>query len=236
MSYARHPARRDRAKAIAAVVFVHVALGAVLLSGLNVRTIDRAVEQLKAFDIAEEPPPPPIEEPPPKPAESSAPEDEAAPANLKSRPTPIVAPPPRVPAPQPVTTAQVRGPEGLDRTAGAGSTAGPGTGAGGQGSGFGGGGSGGEGYTPVRLIRNLTNRDYRRLAGGRLPAGRASVAIRINPDASISNCRVVGSSGDAVVDAGLCDLVVSRLRFRPALDASGRPVGQDINYTATWRP
>ena len=49
--------RGDRAKALAGVVVVHVALGAAILTGLNVSTVSDAVERLKTFNITEAPPP-----------------------------------------------------------------------------------------------------------------------------------------------------------------------------------
>ena len=242
MGYYRPSSSPDRAKAAAAVVLVHAGLAAAILSGLQVNIGEIAVNPLKTFDIVEEVPPPPEEVPPPRPDESSAPKDEAAPANIRSRPTPVVAPTPPIPLPieQRIRTAEVRGPEGLDRTAGASNVPGSGTGAGGSGSGFGGGGSGGTGTGSggggVAITRNLSNRDYRRIAGSRLPYGRAAMAIRVEPNGSVSRCRVVRSSGDQAVDSALCPLVQRRLRFRPARNSQGRPIAADVTYTATWQP
>ena len=50
-SYSGTADRPDRAKAIAAVVAVHAALAAIILTGLNVRIVRQAVEQLKTIDI-----------------------------------------------------------------------------------------------------------------------------------------------------------------------------------------
>ena len=66
-SYTGTADRPQRAKAIAAVVAVHAALAFIILSGLNVRIVTRAVEQLKTFNIAVPPPPPPVPPPQPKP-------------------------------------------------------------------------------------------------------------------------------------------------------------------------
>ena len=241
----RATAREDRGKALAGVVIVHLALGAALLTGLNVETVSRAVERLKTFDISEEPPPPPVEEPPPVLDESGAPEEEAAPANIRSRPTPVVAPPPRMPppVPLPLNTSRVRGPEGADRTAGAASTLGSGTGAGGAGTGFGGGGSGGTGtgagsgagFTPARRISKIPDREYRRLvAVSGMRRGSVGITLKVNTDGSTSNCRVVRSSGSAGTDALMCQLAVRYVRFRPARDPQGRPVAQDITWYPNW--
>lgn len=245
MAYDRATDRSDRAKALAGVLLVHLALGALILSGLNVRSVGEAVQRLKTFDIRETPPPR-VEPPPPQPEVSGAPEEEAAPANIQSRPTPVVAPPPQVslPVPLPMNVAQTPGPEGADRTAGASNLPGAGTGAGGQGSGFGGGGGGGtgtgagrgDGRTPARLLNKIPDREYRRISGRRMPRGSAAITVKVGPDGAASNCRVARSSGDPQVDAAVCAAATRFLRFRPALDAAGRPIAQDITYTPTWRP
>jgi len=244
-SYRTTP-RNDRAKALAGVVLVHAALGAVILSGLDVKIVHQAVERLQTFDITPEaPPPPPESPPPPRPEESSAPKDGAAPANVKSKPTPVVAPTPPVPLPieQKINTAQVRGPEGLDRTAGASSVPGPGTGAGGQGSGFGGGGRGGSGsgsgagFTPAQRVSKIPDREYRRivaLSGSR--RGSIGLTLKVNTDGRPSNCRIARTSGNATVDQLMCALALDHVRFRPARDPQGRAVAQDITWYPDWSP
>lgn len=237
----------DRAKALAGVALVHVALGAVILSGLDVRIVRQAVERLQTFDITPEAPPPPIEEPPPPPKleESSAPRDEAALANIKSKPTPVVAPTPPIPLPleQRINSAEVRGPEGADRTAGASNAPGTGTGAGGQGSGFGGGGRGGSGsgsgagFTPAQRVSKIPDREYRRivaLSGSR--RGSIGLTLKVNTDGRPSHCRIARTSGNATVDSLLCELALAHVRFRPARDPQGRPVAQDITWYPDWSP
>jgi protein TonB len=229
-SYTGTAERPERAKAIAAVVAVHIALAAVILTGLNGRVVSAAVETLKTFDVRLPPPPPP---PPPPPA--TKPHQMKKPAGApakKAEPTPVVAPQPRIPLPSPIPAAKIAG-TGSASTSGAGSS-GTGTGAGGSGNGSGGGGDYSK-FTPARLVRNLTRGDYQQLAAGRMPEGRAMVALRVEPSGLPSNCRVVRSSGDGVVDGGLCPIVVSRLRFRPALDDQGRPIAYQLQYVATWR-
>ena len=151
----------------------------------------------------------------------------------RAEPSPVVAPPPRIPAPSPLPAAKFAG-SGSASTSGA-STAGNGTGAGGSGTGVGGGGYGDTSrFTPAQLVRNLTRGDYRSIAQGRLPSGRAMVSLRVEPSGVPSNCRVVRSSGDAGVDSSLCPLIEARLRFRPALDDQGRPIPYQLQYVATW--
>jgi len=224
--------REDRAKALVGVIAVHVVLAAVILTGLNVKNVQHVVESLKTFDIKEIVPPPPP--PPPQSKADRAKEKEGA-AGKKAEPSPVVAPKPKivVPAKPPIVAAPIKG-TGNARTAGA-STSGTGTGAGGSGNGRGGGGSGDfSGFTPARLIRNLSHGDYQQLTNGRIPAGRAMVALTVDPSGRPTNCRIARSSGDGAVDAGLCPLVTRRLAFRPAMNAHGQPIPYSLNYVAEW--
>ena len=230
----------DRAKAVAGVALVHVALGALILSGLTVSTITQKTEALKVFDIGEDVPPPPVE-PPPKPVESSAPKDAPAPANIRSTPTDIVAPRQvSLPVPLPMSAALTPA-QGSDSSAGASNRAGAGTGAGGRGSGFGGGGSGGAGsgagFTPAQRLSRIPNREYRRLVdlSGRA-RGSVGITLKVNTDGRPSNCRVARSSGDAAVDSLMCQLALQYVRFRPARDPRGAPVAQDITWYPDWAP
>ena len=233
MASYRSTGREDRAKALAGVLLVHIVLGAVILSGLNVRIVQHAVEQLKTFDIREPPPPPP-QPPPPQQRSERARKEEGA-AGKKAEPSPVVAPKPKIvlPAKPPVPAAPVAGTGSATRLGA--STAGTGTGAGGSGSGRGGGGTGDfSGFTPARLVRNLNRSDYRQLTGGRMPYGRAMVSLQLDARGVPVECRIARSSGDSSVDAGLCPLITRRLRFRPALDADGRPIPYRLQYVATW--
>ena len=102
-------------------------------------------------------------------------------AAKKAEPSPVVAPPPRIPVPSPLPAAKIAG-TGSAPSSGA-ANAGNGTGAGGSGNGPGGGGSGDTSrFTPAQLVRNLSRGDYRSIAQGRLPAGRAMVSLRVEPD------------------------------------------------------
>jgi protein TonB len=226
-------ARNDRAKALAGVLLVHIALGAMILTGLNVRSVQQVVETLKTFDISEQPPPPP-QAPPPREQVERSKEQEGA-AGKKAEPSPIVVARPKilVPSTPPVAAAPVAG-TGSATTAGA-AVSGTGTGAGGTGTGRGGGGTGDfSGFTPARLVRNLGRGDYRALTAGRLPSGRAMVSLKLDARGLLTDCRVTRSSGDQTVDSGLCPLISRRLRFRPAMDADGNPIPYRLEYVANW--
>ncbi len=231
-SYRGTADRPDQAKAIAAVVAVHVALAFIILSGLNVRMVQRAVERLTTIDITEPPPPPPVQ-PPPKPAPQphAMKEAQGAPAK-KAEPSPVVAPPPKLPVPSPIPAAKIAG-TGSAPTSGA-ALAGNGTGAGGTGTGPGGGGNDFSGYTPARRISRIPDREYGALAATGLRSGNVGVTIKVNPDGSVSNCRIARSSGNSYADSLMCQLTVRYIRFDPARDPNGRPVAQDITFFPNW--
>ena len=222
----------DKAKAIAAVVAVHVALAFIILSGLNVKMVSRAVEQLTTINVAEPPPPPPVEPLKPAPHPKAARKPQGAPAK-KAEAAPVVAPQPKLPVPSPVPAAKVAG-TGASSTSGN-AAAGNGTGAGGSGNGPGGGGDF-TGYTPARKLTKIPDREYRRLAGTGIPAGSVAITIRVNPDGTVSNCRVVRTSGSPAADSLMCQLTLEYVRFSPARDRSGRPVAQDVTWSPNWAP
>jgi protein TonB len=230
-SYSGTADRPDRAKAIAAVIAVHVALAAIILTGLNVRMVNQAVERLVTFDIPVPPPPPP-KPPPPQSKTHQAKREAGAPAK-KAEATPVVAPRPRLPVQSPIPAAPVAG-TGSATSSGAASS-GTGTGAGGNGNGPGGGGGGDYSrFTPAQRISKIPDREYRRLLDSGLQAGRVGVTIRVNTDGSVANCRVAQSSGNGYADSLMCQLTLRYIRFRPARDPSGRPVAQDVTFYPNW--
>jgi len=230
-SYQGTADRPDRAKAIAAVVAVHAALAFVILTGLNVRMVQQAVDQLKTFNI-EQPPPPPVPQPQLKPRPQPKMEKEAGVPAKKAEPTPVVAPPPKIPAPSPIPAAKIAG-TGSASTSGA-AASGTGTGAGGYGNGPGGGGT--AGFTPARKLTKIPDREYRRFAATGASSGNVAIGIRVNPDGSVSNCRIVRSSGNPYADSLMCQLTQQYVRFSPARDASGRAISQDVTWVPNWAP
>ena len=173
-SYSGNANPPDRAKAVAAVVVIHVALAAVIVTGLNVDKVRYAVEQLKTFNISEVPPPP---NPPPRPAAPEphhTPKPAAAPAS-KAQASPVVAPEPKIPEPSPVAAARVAGTGGAANSGAA--NAGSGSGAGGSGTGTGGGGrlfalhagAAGQQHPEFRISRTRGDGDTKRPRGSDNP-------------------------------------------------------------------
>ena len=226
----------ERATAIAAVIAVHVALGLIILAGLNVQMVSRAVEQLTTINLTRPPPrprPPPIERAKMKPKPEQPKKAEGAPAKSQSAAA-VAAPRPKLPLPSPVKAAKVAE-AGSAASSGAGSS-GNASGAGGSGAGTGGGGYGDfSHFSPARLVSNIPNSEYRRLAATGIQSGAVGVVILVGGNGQVSNCRIARSSGDASIDALVCQLTLTYVRFDPARDPDGRPVAQDITYFPSWR-
>jgi len=245
--YQPTPTLRDRAGPLAVVVLIHVGIGYALLqlSGAELELAGRA--DLSIFDVAIAPPPPPP--PPPPVAERSEREKEkpkkdegaAAPPNIASQATPVVAPQPRIvlPAPSPIVATTTPA-TGAAPTQGASTVVGPGTGAGGTGTGTGsgasgaggGGGGNGLGESRARLVTpELSRRDYPDSIYRRWPPrGVVFIILRVGPDGLPLSCRVARSIGDEAIDAETCRLALARFRFEPGRDERGRPVADFVGY------
>ena len=64
-----------------------------------------------------------------------------------------------------------------------------------------------------------------------------TVGARVDIDATgrVTTCTVTGSSGSASLDSTTCRIMRSRVRYRPARDASGRPVRGTATLRVMWR-
>lgn len=229
--------RRDRAVAGGLAGGVVALLVWLLVLGLAIGPRRVADGALKVFGVA--PPPPPPEPPVPPHRPSYRPSGEAAPPNLRSRATQVVAPIPVVPTPPPppVVVAPVAF-AGAQASQGAAAVAGPGTGAGGEGDGTGAGGFGdgdGAGDVPPRHIAGrLKDSDYPLAAGEQGVSGTVGVRYVVGVDGRVPRCQVTRSSGSALLDETTCRLIVARYRFRPGHDARGRPFEAMIVEKQAW--
>ena len=235
---------RDRIASATASVLLCVLVGYALLLGLAVTMPSATPEALKLFAVGPKPPPPPPERIVPRPAKSHRPEGAASPANLRAKATEVVAPKPIVPPliPPPVVAALKPG-LGAEASAGAAPVPGPGSGAGGIGNGTGSGrygdgdGDGGD-ETPPRLMKSrFTRGDWREaeaLVGEDNVVGRLGVRYTVETDGHVTGCRVTRSSGKPALDAITCRLIERRYRYRPSLDAAGRPVASIVFHNQDW--
>ncbi|WP_230483471.1 energy transducer TonB [Sphingomonas sp. Leaf21] len=241
MTLAR-PDWRDRLRAAIPTALIVGGMGYALILGLGFAPgVPISSPALDSFDVTPPAPPPPPRVRPQKVA-THRPRGAAAPPNIRSQATEIVAPPPLVVLPpvSPVVVAPVAG-TGADASQGASDRPGPGTGAGGIGNGTGSGGSGdGDGYgdeTPPELIRGrITPSDYPPGASRAEIGGKVTVRYFVNVDGRVSGCVVTRSSGNAELDETTCRLVTRRFRYAPSRDADGRPVGAYILQNHEWVP
>lgn len=235
---------RDKGGAIALVVGIHAALLFAFLHLSGRIDLAEPQEVLKLFDISPPkppPPPPPPQNRQPKPKEK---EGGSAPRNIRSEPTPVVAPKPKIVTPpvQTVVAAEIPR-QGTAPTQGASEVRGPGTGAGGTGTGTGsgaggngpgGGGDGGVAEPPHLLTPVLRGRDFPRNLLQQWPGG-AQVFLRLRIDANgyVSECIVDRGTGVGAIDSEICNLVHTRFRYRPALNRSGQAVAGWAGYRQT---
>lgn len=216
MAYADQTLSTRKIVSLTAVVLLHVLLGYAFISGLAFNVIKNVAEDLKTFDVADEPPPPPDKPPPPPevPKQVEPPpvvtpppvvqtQQVAAPV-IQAVPVapPVVitpqAPPAPPPPPRPVISqaAAARGNPGSWVTS--------------------------DDY-PASALRDGLQ-------------GKSTLTFNINAEGKIEGCRVTGSSGSSVLDEAACRLVTRRGRYSPAKDQNGQPTaGGSKTLTFTWR-
>ena len=212
MSYAnKKQMSTNRTPAIIVVALIHLALGYALVTGLAYNVAKKAMEDLKTFDVTEEPPPP--EEQPPPPERTDTPP-----------PPQIVAPPPLVRTNQtspPIISTPVAPPPQITQRAPPAPPAPP-----------------APRIEPARAKANLasyvSNDDYPSDAINREESGTTGFRLDVGPDGRVSNCTVTSSSGSRSLDATTCRLMRSRARFTPATNSSGAKVADSVNSRIRW--
>jgi protein TonB len=228
--------RRPRPATLAAIVLLHLAAIYALARALApgaAASVEQAV--LSTFTVTVEPKP---KDPPPQPEPDAGASGEEG---RKAVPKPVIAPPQPKLVLKPATPAPRASATGTQDTSGA-RDSGAGTGAGGTGSGTGSGnGGGGQGggiaTKPVWIGGAINNaRDYPTPPGGRQARFGTEVIVKatVGPDGRASQCSIYKPSPDPEADAITCRLVVQRLRFKPATDASGNPVAAPFFWRQRW--
>jgi periplasmic protein TonB len=222
---------------IAAIVLLHVAALYGLARALApdfTAVVEREVVSAFSVTITAPPDPPP-------PENQSEPDEGArgdpgrdAVAQAVTAPSPKVRIKPDPPRPRAAST-------GTASQSGA-AQAGAGTGAAGSGEGTGSGNSGnGRGGVavskPVHISGGIDNaRDYPVPPGGREARRGTQVIVRVivTPDGRARDCSVYRPSPDPEADRITCQLVETRLGFRPAMDANGNPVSAPFYWRQQW--
>ncbi len=212
MAYADQTVSTRKIVSLSLVVLLHALLGYAFITGLAFNVIKKTMDDLKTFDVEDQPPPPPEAPPPPPevPKEVMPPPVVTPPPIVQtptiaapvimSTPTPPVihveAPPAPPPPPRPVVS-QAAGPKG----------------------------------NPSSWI---TDEDYPPAAQRDQREGTSRIAWDINEAGRVENCRVTQSSGSSDLDDTACRLIVRRGRYAPAKDTSGNPIRSTSSRAVRW--
>lgn len=94
--------------------------------------------------------------------------------------------------------------------------------------------SGGRARARANLATYLTPDDYPAAALRNNEHGMVTFGLDIGPDGRVTNCRILESSGSAMLDSTTCRIMRSRARFIPARDARGRTVADRTTAAVTW--
>ncbi|MBP6031522.1 MAG: energy transducer TonB [Sphingobium sp.] len=211
MAYADHSEASSRTISIVIVALIHVVLGYAFVTGLGMKYVKKAAEQLNVIDVKEEPPPPDEPPPPPpKPADVPPPPVVAPPPMVQ---TPVAAPPIQTvsapPPPAPVIMVPTTAPPPPRPVARA--------------------------LPKGRPGDWVTSDDYpsRALREGR--SGVVGLRLDVGVDGRVANCSVTSSSGHSDLDATACQLVTRRGRFKPATGTDGAAMADSWSSRFVWR-
>lgn len=216
MAYADHSQSSSRTVAIIIVALIHLVLGYAFVTGLGIKYVKKAAEQLNVIDVAEEPPPPEEEPPPPPPPPPDMPPPPpppptAPPPMVQLPQAPVYVAPPPPPAPPPAAPPAPPAPPPPPVISKAAEARG----------------------NPGSWFRNDT--DYPSEAIRNEEQGTVGISFEVNAEGRVENCRVTQSAGSRSLDQTTCDLAVRRGRYSPAKDAAGNPIKQSKTLRVTWR-
>jgi periplasmic protein TonB len=214
MAYADQRMSSSRITAIVIVALLHALLGYAFVTGLAYNVVKKMSEDLKTFDVEEEPPPPEEEPPPPQDVPEVQPPPVVSPPpivrvntqapiiqTVRVAPPPVITPtaPPAPPAPPPAPPKRVE---------------------------------------PARAKANLasyvSDEDYPAAAIRAEEQGTTRFRLSVGPDGRVTNCTVTSSSGSSSLDATTCRLMQRRARFSPARDSTGAATSDTVNSAIKW--
>jgi protein TonB len=211
MAYADHSQSSSRLVSIVIVALIHAVLGYAFVSGLGIKYVKKAAEQLNVIDVADEPPPP--EEPPPPP-----PPDKPVP------PPPVYIPPPKVaiqapaapvipvtpqlpPAPTAPPAPPPPPPPKAEPT---------------------------PGRTKTPPQSWATQDDYPARALREERQGTTGFTVSYDAGGKPTGCNVTSSSGSPDLDETTCKVVMRNARFIPGVDSEGNKVAGSYSNRIRW--
>lgn len=65
--------------------------------------------------------------------------------------------------------------------------------------------------------------------------GRTVFSVNVDAEGRVTSCNILESSGTPLLDSTTCALAVTNGHFRPAVDASGKPVAGVWKSTMRWQ-
>lgn len=216
MAYADRDTSGSRIVSIVIVSIVVAAFGWAFVNGLAFKYIKKAQEKLNTFDVAPPPPPPPDKPPPPPP-----------PDQPQVQPPPVVSPPPivQVQSPPPMIQTVQTPPPAIQLTPKAAPVAPPAPPAPVVSKAAGLKGNPGQFFGP----------DAYPAAALRAEAqGRVVARLTVGTDGRVTECTVTTSSGNSDLDSTTCSIAKRRVKYSPALDASGTPITSTATLPVKW--
>ena len=218
MAYADRDTTGSRTVAIFVVCLIVAGVGYAFVTGLAVDFAKKVNTKLNVFDVAPPPPPPPPEVPPPPP-----------PPDQHLQPPPVVSPPPivqtnrppptfnTVPTPPPVYIPTPTAPPPSPPAAPP---------------------------APPRVSQaaGLKGDPGRFFGPDAYPAGalraqaqgRVVARLSVGTDGRVTDCSVTSSSGNSDLDDTTCRIARRSVKFSPAKDDSGNPIGSTYTLPVRW--
>ena len=93
-----------------------------------------------------------------------------------------------------------------------------------------------QGASPLKPLNEyISTRDYPTQAIIDGSSGASRVTMMIDETGTVKDCLVEETSGIASLDAMTCIAFQSRAKFRPALDAAGKPVRSIATQKVVWK-
>jgi protein TonB len=87
---------------------------------------------------------------------------------------------------------------------------------------------------PINPRSWVTNKDYPKDARRRGQRGDTWFRLDVDEQGVTTACTVTTSSGSEILDKKACAIMITRSKFRPALDVSGRPVKSTFVSRVQW--
>ena len=89
---------------------------------------------------------------------------------------------------------------------------------------------------PVVGLQHLfSERDYPSAAMVGNQTGRSHIILLVDERGTVRDCTLAETSGAAVLDAATCGIILTRARFKPAIDVQGKAVKAAYETRIRWR-